>query len=80
MQDYSKNKESQLVYSLSKGNLLAFNTIFREYSSRLYRFALGYLKSEDEAEELLGLIQIFVPSVSWCICNLLFVNRIEDTL
>lgn len=52
MQDSSQNKESQLVNSLSKGNLLAFNTLFREYSSRLYRFALGYLKSEDEAEEL----------------------------
>ncbi len=44
--------EPQLVKSLSKGNLLAFNTIFREYSGRLYRFALGYLKSKDEAEEL----------------------------
>ena len=52
MQDCSRNEESQLVYSLAKGNILAFNTIFREYSNRLYHFALGYLKSEDEAEEL----------------------------
>lgn len=44
--------EPQLVKSLSKGNLLAFNTLYKEYSSRLYRFALGYLKSEAEAEEL----------------------------
>ena len=44
--------EPQLVKSLSKGNILAFNTLFREYSSRLYHFALGYLKSEAEAEEL----------------------------
>jgi RNA polymerase sigma-70 factor (family 1) len=44
--------ESLLVKSLSKGNLLAFNTLYNEYSGRLYRFALGYLKSEDEAEEL----------------------------
>jgi RNA polymerase sigma-70 factor (family 1) len=44
--------ESQLVKSLSKGNLLAFNTLFKEYSVRLYRFAKGYLKSEEEAEEL----------------------------
>ena len=44
--------KSVLVRQLSNGNLLAFNTLFREYSSRLYRFALGYLKSEDEAEEL----------------------------
>ncbi len=44
--------ESVLVSELSKGNLLAFNTLFRGYGNRLYRFALGYLKSEDEAEEL----------------------------
>lgn len=46
------NDETQLVLSLSKGNLLAFNSLYRKYSNRLYRFALGYLKSEDEAEEL----------------------------
>jgi RNA polymerase sigma-70 factor (ECF subfamily) len=44
--------ESALVKELTNGNLLAFNTLFREYSSRLYRFAFGYLKSKDEAEEL----------------------------
>jgi len=44
--------ESRLVNSLSKGNLLAFNTLYKEYSHRLYRFALGYFKSEAEAEEL----------------------------
>ncbi len=44
--------EPQLVKSLSNGNLLAFNTLFFEYSGRLYRFALGYLKSSVEAEEV----------------------------
>jgi RNA polymerase sigma-70 factor (family 1) len=44
--------EPQLVRELSRGNLLAFNTLFRRYSGRLYRFAYGYLKSEAEAEEL----------------------------
>jgi len=44
--------ESQIVRSLSKGNLLAFNTLFKEYSGRLYRFAYGYLRSEEESEEL----------------------------
>ena len=41
-----------LVKSLSKGNVLAFNTLFRGYSNRLYRFAYGYLKSEVESEEV----------------------------
>ena len=52
MQDRTTESESLLVRNLSKGNLLAFNTLYRAYSGRLYRFALGYLKSEAEAEEL----------------------------
>jgi len=52
MQDRTIKNESLLVHNLSKGNLLAFNTLYKEYSGRLYRFALGYLKSEAEAEEL----------------------------
>lgn len=52
MQVRSIENESKLVYNLSKGNLLAFNTLYKFYSGRLYRFALGYLKTEDEAEEL----------------------------
>ncbi|MFO7616591.1 MAG: RNA polymerase sigma-70 factor [Bacteroidales bacterium] len=41
-----------MVKELSKGNISAFNSLYREYSGRLYRFALGYLKSAEEAEEL----------------------------
>jgi RNA polymerase sigma-70 factor (family 1) len=52
MQDGIKENEALLVRNLSKSNLLAFNTLYKEYSDRLYRFALGYLKSEAEAEEL----------------------------
>ena len=52
MQVRTLENESSLVHNLSKGNLLAFNTLYKYYSDRLYRFALGYLKSEDEAEEL----------------------------
>ena len=52
MSDHIKGEESLLVHNLAKGNLLAFNTLYKEYSGRLYRFALGYLKSRDEAEEL----------------------------
>ncbi len=52
MQDRTIKNESLMVHNLSRGNLLAFNTLYKEYSGRLYRFALGYLKSEAEAEEL----------------------------
>jgi RNA polymerase sigma-70 factor (family 1) len=51
-QDRTFQDENLLVRNLSKGNLLAFNTLYKEYSYRLYRFGLGYLKSEAEAEEL----------------------------
>lgn len=52
MQEEALYNESKLVRNLSNGNLLAFNTLYCNYSSRLYYFALGYLKSEAEAEEL----------------------------
>ena len=52
MHEYATKNESSLVHNLTKGNVLAFNSLFHEYSGRLYRFAYGYLKSEEEAEEL----------------------------
>jgi RNA polymerase sigma-70 factor (family 1) len=52
MQIHSLENEQLLVKSLSGGNFLAFNTLYKEYSERLYRFALGYLKSESESEEI----------------------------
>jgi RNA polymerase sigma-70 factor (ECF subfamily) len=52
MHDHSTKDESILVQSLSRGNLLAFNALYNLYSRHLYRFALAYLKSEEEAEEL----------------------------
>jgi RNA polymerase sigma-70 factor (family 1) len=52
MESYLLQNESFLVKSVSKGNLIAFNSLYKLYSNRLYRFALGYLKSEEEAEEI----------------------------
>jgi RNA polymerase sigma-70 factor (family 1) len=52
MEPYTEQGEALLVKNLSKGNLLAFNFLYNKYSNRLYRFALGYLKSEEEAEEI----------------------------
>lgn len=52
MQVLTSNSEAILVKQLSKSNILAFNTLYKEYSGRLYRFSIGYLKSEAEAEEL----------------------------
>lgn len=52
MADPDINSESKLVRSLSKGNLMAFNSLYKMYSRRLYRFACSYLRNEAEAEEL----------------------------
>jgi RNA polymerase sigma-70 factor (ECF subfamily) len=48
----ASHNEALLVRNLSNGDFSAFNTLYHTYSARLYRFAVGYLKSEDESEEL----------------------------
>ncbi|HJX71658.1 MAG TPA: RNA polymerase sigma-70 factor [Bacteroidales bacterium] len=52
MSSLTHHSEFQLVKSLKNGSVLAFNTLFHHYSNRLYQFSLKYLKSEEEAEEL----------------------------
>jgi RNA polymerase sigma-70 factor (ECF subfamily) len=52
MHDHSLKEEPILVRNLSRGSLLAFNTLYHHYSKHLYGFAFAYLKSEEEAEEL----------------------------
>ena len=44
--------ESQRVTALKKGDALAFDELFGVYGKRLYHFSLGYLKSRQEAEEV----------------------------
>jgi RNA polymerase sigma-70 factor (ECF subfamily) len=52
LKTYREEDESTLVRALANGNLLAFNALFRKYSSRLYHFSYGYLKSHEDSEEL----------------------------
>ena len=40
------------ITELRKGNVKAFDHLFGLYSKRLYYFSLGYLKSKEEAEEV----------------------------
>lgn len=48
----SVTPEAELVKALSKGEIKAFNDLFQLYGNRIYRFALGYLKSAPDTEEL----------------------------
>ena len=41
-----------LVEKLQKGDIESFDSIYNKYSGKLYAFGLKYLKSTDEAEEL----------------------------
>jgi RNA polymerase sigma-70 factor (ECF subfamily) len=42
----------ELVEKLQKGDVGAFDLLYEKYSGKLYAFGLKYLKSTDEAEEL----------------------------
>ena len=46
------HRENNLVSGLKNGNVESFNELFRFYGKRLYFFAFGYLKSKEEAEEV----------------------------
>ncbi len=49
-----QTSDAELVEKLQKGDLEAFDYIFKRYGDRLFGFALKYLKSKEEAE---GLVQ-----------------------
>jgi RNA polymerase sigma-70 factor (family 1) len=44
--------DNKLIERLQKGNVEAFDLIYKKYSGNIYAFALKYLKSTDEAKEL----------------------------
>lgn len=44
--------DNELVEKLQNGDVEAFDLLYEKYSRKLYSFGLKYLKSTDEAEEL----------------------------
>jgi len=46
------HSDKELIRKLKKGDIEAFNRIFYAYSSKWYHFAYGYLKSKEDAEEM----------------------------
>lgn len=54
-----------MVKALSRGEIKAFNELFQLYGKRIYRFALGYLKSEADAEELVQDVFMKVWEKRW---------------
>lgn len=44
--------DAELVEQLRKGDVEAFDLVYQRYAAKLYAFSLKYLKSKEEAEEL----------------------------
>lgn len=44
--------ENELVEKLRNGDVNAFDQVYKKYARKLYAFSLRYLKSKEEAEEL----------------------------
>ena len=41
-----------IITKLKKGDVLSFDRVYEMYHKRVYYFALSYLKSREEAEEI----------------------------
>lgn len=52
MTDHTPNINSATLKELKGGSSEAFKTIFDAYGKKIHRFSLAYLKSEQEAEEI----------------------------
>lgn len=52
MAEKNKDISKSILLQLAKGDKLAFKSVFNSYNQKLYFFALGYLKSEKDAEEI----------------------------
>jgi RNA polymerase sigma-70 factor (ECF subfamily) len=48
----SAREENDLISQLKQGDSHAFTVLFNGYGRKLYRFAYGFLKSREEAEEV----------------------------
>lgn len=48
------------VKSLKQGHIRAFDDLFKKYSPRLYNFSLKYLKSAEEAEEVVQEVFLYI--------------------
>ena len=46
------HNDKDLIKSLNESSTAAFDKLFNTYSSKLYHFAYGYLKSKEDSEEL----------------------------
>lgn len=55
-----KHIDSLTVKNLKLGDVKAFDDLFNKYSPRLYNFSLKYLKSEEDAEEVVQEVFLYI--------------------
>ena len=55
-----KNIDYLAVKNLRQGNVKAFDDLFNKYSPRIFNFSLKYLKSEEDAEEVVQEVFLYV--------------------
>ena len=60
MTSSGKYIDSLTVRNLKQGDSKAFDDLFNKYSQRLYNFSLRYLKSEEEAEEVVQEVFLYI--------------------
>ena len=60
MNESSGHIDYLAVKNLKKGDIKAFDDLFSKYSSRLLSFSLKYLKSNEEAEEVVQEVFLYI--------------------
>lgn len=60
MTSLSRHIDSLSVKQLKEGDPKAFDALFNKYAQRLYNFSLKYLKSAEEAEEVVQEVFMYV--------------------
>jgi RNA polymerase sigma-70 factor, ECF subfamily len=53
MEDFSQYSDAELMREIKEDNMFAFDSLYKRYSNRLYKFAFSILKSTEESENIL---------------------------
>lgn len=53
MKEIANYSDQELMLEIKAGNMLAFDCLYRKYGNQLYGFALSFLKSPEEAENII---------------------------
>jgi len=52
LSEKNKNTDQELVRTLKKGDVFAFNELFHKYSQKVYNFSIKHLENEEDVKDL----------------------------